>query len=168
MPQAKKSKALVATKPLKYEPVPVLPVPCTLEELETHLRGFIASFVPAEAQERWLNYLIDKRPLWFAEDKAPRNIRVLHKVDSLLNHFPGDSASLRPLEGAEGFPASLAVLFGDRRGVYFDMGTAPCTLTAAEAATNATEQYQDALLLFDGGRLALFFSHEGGCWLCKR
>ena len=41
-------------------------------------------------------------------------------------------------------------------------------MTAAEAATKATEGFADAILSFVPGRNALAFYHEGGVWKCKK
>ena len=70
MPKSKNTSQPPAN-PLKYGPVPVTPVPCSLEELELHLRGFIRGFIAEEAQERWLDYLVEKRSLWLPWMRLP-------------------------------------------------------------------------------------------------
>jgi len=167
MPKSKHASQPQA-KPLKYEPVPVTPTPCSLEELEIHLRGFIRNFIAEEAQERWLDYLIAKRPLWFALEMPPKNIKVLHKAYGLLNNISFQEDYVTPIEGADTFPLSLAPVYGGALGVYFDLHTAPCKMTAAQAATKATEGYADAIFSLVAGRSALAFHHEGGLWRCKK
>ena len=167
MPNSKHSNQPQA-KPFKYEPVPVTPIPCSLEELEVHFRGFIKGFIAEQAQERWIDYLIAKRSLWFAPEGRPKNIKSKHKAYSLLNNPFFEEDYVTPIEGADAFPRSLAHVYGDALGVYFDLQTAPCKMTAAEAATKATEGFVDAILSFVPGKSALAFHHEGGVWKCKK
>lgn len=167
MPKARNA-SQVHAEPLKYEPVPIVPILCTLEELETHLRGFIKGFIAEEAQERWLEYLVEQRPLWFALEARPRNMKVLRKVDMMLNNFYFQEQYVRMIQGADTFPLSLAGVYGTALGVYFDPHTAPCKMTAAEAATKTTGSCIDAILSFVPGKKAISFHHEGGVWICER
>ena len=155
-------------EPLKYETVPITPIPCFLEELEIHLRGFIKGFIVEEAQQRWLSYLIEKRSLWVALEAPPRNMKIRLKADGLLDMPFLQEDYVTPIEGADTFPLSLAHVYGDALGVYFDLQTAPCKMTAAEAATQATDNYSNAIFSFVPGRSALVFNHEGGVWQCKK
>ena len=72
------------------------------------------------------------------------------------------------IKGPDAFPLVLEAVFGPERGLYFDGRRSPCWMTAAEAATIATEEGNDALLSLAPGRRVLFFHHQGGVWKCER
>ena len=141
-------------KPPKYEPVPVSPIPCTQEELESHLSAFVARFIQQPRQSRWRHSLLE-RP-----KKASRH---LSRVETDLAE--GECVEL---QGAASFPGSLTDRYGSVPGVYFDGTRVPCKMTAAEAATIATEEFRDAILSLVPGERALVFHHEGRCWACER
>lgn len=157
-------------KPLKYKPVPVTPIPCPLEELEAHLRGFIEGFIAEGAQGRWLEFLVEKRSSWFPLEARRKNMKVYRKMDALLSMFGVDVQEeyVHMIQEPATFPLSLARVYGTTLGVYFDPHTPPCKMTAAEAATKATEDFTNAILSFAPGKKALSFHHEGGAWSCER
>jgi hypothetical protein len=140
--------------PMKYSPVEVAPLPATLEEQTHHLRGFIERFVASGRRARWTHCLLD------SPDKACEH---LHRFGT-----DQEARHCTELSGADCFPRSLEAALGQERGIYFDGITAPCKVTAAEAATMATEHFRDALLSYVPGRRVLFFDHEGAVWLCER
>lgn len=166
----KKNASQVQGKPLKYEPVPVNPNPCTEDELEIHLRAFIKGFISEGAQGRWLEFLVQKRPVWFPLETRRKNWNAYRKMDALLNMFGYDVQTnyVHRIHGSNNFPLSLARDHGTALGVYFDPQTPPCKMTVAEAATKATEGFTDAIFSFMPGKKAISFHHEGGAWLCER
>jgi hypothetical protein len=138
----------------KYIPVPMVSRGDLPLNVGDHLRTFIAAFVHAEARSRWEHCLLE------APQKARKRLQYFRR--------DLDPAYCRELPGAESFPLRLAGVYGDQVGVYFD-GKPPARLvTAAEAATLATEDFADALLSLQLGKRALCFDHEGGAWLCER
>jgi hypothetical protein len=139
--------------PMKYAPVAVAPVPVTLEEQTQHLRGFIGRFIAPDRQARWTHCLLD------SPGKASGH---LHRFGSDL-----EARHCTELRGSDNFPQALATTFGSERGVYFDGTAAPCKMTAAEAATLATEHFRDVLISFVPGKKALFFDHDGSVWRCE-
>jgi hypothetical protein len=137
----------------KYSPVGAAPVPATPEEQMIHLQGFIAQFIEPGRRARWTHCLID-RP---------------EKASSHLHRFGADQAArcCTELKGAESFPQFLEATFGLERGLYFDGITAPCKMTAAEAATMAAENFRDVLVSFVPGKKVLFFDHDRAVWRCE-
>jgi hypothetical protein len=140
--------------PLKYAPVPVVAGSADRAESESHLRAFIAAFVRPHARSRWIHCLLE-------EPEKARGHLYRFALDQ-------ESCYCTELKGADGFPAALASVYGSERGLYVDGRTPPCTMTAAEAATMATENGCDAVISFVPGRRALFFDHEGTAWRCER
>ncbi len=61
----------------------------------------------------------------------------------------------------------LARVYGNQKGVYFD-GESGFLMSAAEAATLATEDSSDALFSLAPGKCVLFFDHDGSLWVCER
>jgi hypothetical protein len=140
--------------PIKYSPVDVTPVSTSNEECERHLRAFIAQFIHIDRQRRWTHCLLE------SPTKAAQH---LHRFAT-----DRDARCCTELPGADSFPQSLGNVYGAKRGLYFD-GIAPaCKMTAAEAATMATEHFRDALVSFVPGKRVLFFHHDGTAWRCDR
>jgi hypothetical protein len=139
--------------PIKYSPVGTAPVPATLEEQIMHLQGFIAQFIEPRRRARWTYCLLD----------SPE------KASGHLHRFGADQEArcCTELKGAERFPQSLEATFGLERGLYFDGITAPCKMTAAEAATMAAENFRDVLVSFVPGEKVLFFDHDRAVWRCE-
>ncbi len=137
---------------VKYVPVEVDPQPTSSDTVGVHLRRFIASFILSHRRRRWEHCLIE----------APQKAR------ELLSRLPSDLDPFlcRELRGSEGFPLQLGRAYGT--GVYFDGGESALHLSAAEAATLATESDADAIFSTEPGRRALCFSHHGGVWVCER
>lgn len=140
--------------PTQYTPVDIVSVPAPKEECERHLRDFITRFIRRDRQSRWTHCLL--------ENPA--------KAAGHLHRFAADNEVCYciELQGAGSFPESLGKVYGSERGLYFDGVEPACKVTAAEAATKATEQFRDALLSFGPGKQALFFHHEGSAWRCER
>lgn len=139
--------------PMKFEAVPVRPVPAAPEEVEQHLRAFVAAFICRDRRDRWLHALVEK---------PGKATDLLHRFA-----FDCDDRYFLRLHGAEAFPQALTALYGQERGVYFGGMEPPCRMTAAEAATVASAG-TDLLLSFEPGRRALFFDHDGSAWRCDR
>jgi hypothetical protein len=138
----------------KYIPVPVNAQTATALEVEAHLRAFITTFIQYPARHRWEHCLLV----------------VPHKANKQLGHFHTDldGAHCRRICGAAGFPLRLAGVYGNELGVYFDGNPTSLLVTAAEAATLATEDFSDAVFSLAPGRRVLVFDHEGGVWACER
>ena len=153
----------------KFEFVIVEPVPCPAEEAETHIQAFIEQFVAKDIQPRWLELLVEK-PFSKAGQTITGSEQLKHRrsAEKLLDRFAfhGNHQHCELLKGTQAWPLSLRRLLGDVRGVYFDLTSEPCKMTAAEAATKAFESY--AILSFDAGRKALLFDHEGVVWWCAK
>ena len=142
-------------EPRKYVPVEVNPQTCSAEEAARHLRGFAESFIDKKHSARWIHLLLEK------PEKAEKALR---KFEHQLNeHFCEDIG-----RGANTFPASLVEVYGDRLGVYFDGIERPCKVSIAEAATLAVDRFADAIFSLESGKLAFFFHHDSGTWVCKR
>ncbi|MCC2670920.1 MAG: hypothetical protein K0Q72_3391 [Armatimonadetes bacterium] len=137
----------------KYVPVPVDPRPAAAAEVEAHLRAFITAFISTRSRPRWEHCLL----------VAPKKAR------GHLQHFrrDHDPAHCRELRGAAGFPLRLAGIYGSQVGIYFTGHANPLQVTAAEAATLATEHFADAVFSLVPGKLALYFDHDGGVWACE-
>jgi hypothetical protein len=140
--------------PVQYVPVQAAPVPATREEQDNHLRAFIRQFIVPVAQSRRAHCLLE------SPEKAAGH---LHRFERDL-----DPRYCREMKGPDAFPLSLEAVYGTERGVYFDGERLPCQITAAEAATIATEQGGDALLSLIPGRRVLFFHHGGTAWKCEQ
>jgi hypothetical protein len=148
------AKRKTSGKSIQYVLVHAAPVPATREEQDTHLRAFIRQFITPAAQNRWAHCLLE------SSEKAAGH---LHRFERDL-----DPRYCREMKGPDAFPLSLEAVYGSERGVYFDGKRPPCQMTAAEAATMATEESRDALLSLSPGRRVLFFHHEGTAWKCER
>ena len=154
---------------LKYEPVTIAPVACSAEEQDLHVRAFIKQFIVKEAQSRWIELLIDKRQELLAKpDTHPAKLKLHRASDQLFSRFCLNYLEqyCTPLVGTQTWPMPLRQVFGEKRGVYFDLNSSPCTMTAAEAAMTAYED--NAILSFIPGETALFFTHEGPVWVCEK
>ena len=147
------AKRKLSGTPIRYVPVPVVPVPASREEQEAHLRAFIRQFIGAASQARWTHCLLEN---------PERAAGHLHRFDRDQN-----PRCCHEIEGAGSFPLSLEAVYGSERGVYFDGEHPPCKMTAAEAASIATEGSRDALLSLLPGRRVLFFHHGGTVWKCE-
>ena len=144
-------------------------MPCSAQEQELHVRAFIKQFIVKEVQPRWIELLIEKRQELMAQpDTHPAKLKLHRTSNQLLSRFRLNSLEpyCTPLLGTQTWPIPLRQAFGDKRGVYFDLNASPCTMTAAEAAMEASEDY--AILSFIPGETALFFTHEGPIWVCER
>lgn len=164
-----KSKVAGNSTAEKFEFVTVEPVPCPAEEVEAHVRDFIEQFIAKDIQPRWLELLVEK-PHGKAGQPIVGSKHLKHRrsAEKLLDRFAFHAMHqyCTMLEGTQAWPLSLRRLFGNVRGVYFDLTSEPCKMTAAEAATKAFEQ--NAILSFDAGQKALLFDHEGAVWWCAK
>ena len=136
----------------KYIPVAVNPQPVSDEEVTRHIRAFIERFILPPRQYRWIHCLLEM------PDKSTRHlVKFGHDLDERY---------CTELKGSHSFPSALEERFGSTVGVYFSGPGAACKVTAAEAATLATETSADALWSFVPGESGLFFEHEGHAWVC--
>ena len=138
----------------KFKPVEVNPEPCSDVDRDLHLRAFVNSFVVRPRRDRCLHIFVE------CPEKAAREF---HQIDSWL-----DRRWARELKGAASFPRALQQAFESVRGVYFDGSSPSVLLTAAQAATVATQDSSDAILSLVAGGRALVFHHEGAVYLCER
>ena len=136
-----------------FKPVEVNPEPCSDVDRDLHLGAFVSSFIVGPRRDRCLHIFVE------CPDKAAREF---HQIDRWL-----DRRWARELKGA-GFPRALQKAFESVRGVYFDGSSTSVLLTAAQAATVATQDSSDAILSLVAGRRALVFHHEGAVYLCER
>ena len=143
-------------------------VPCSLEELESHLRAFIAAFILPRAQARWLEFLIDRRQEWDVSPRSPHDAKVRWKAGKVMRQFAADKRYCLRISNAQSKEAYYDSAFGKAPGVYFEMGTPPCKLTANQAFQKFVMEDDTALLSFQAGKKALFFLHSGGAWRCEK
>lgn len=118
------------------------------------MRAFIRHFIHPSFQSRWMHCL---------QESPGKAAAHLHRFDK--DHDPHYCCEMN---GPDTFPRSLQAAYGSERGIYFDGGSPPCRMTAAEAATTAAEQCRDALLSLTQGKRALFFHHSGTTWRCEQ
>ena len=137
-----------------FKPVEVNPGPCSDVDRDLHLRAFVNSFIVRPRRDRCRHMFVE------CPEKATREF---HQIDSWL-----DRRWARELKCAASFPRALQKAFESVRGVYFDGSSPSVFLTAAQAATVATQNSSDAILSLVAGRCALVFHHEGGVHLCQR
>ena len=143
------------TSPKKFAPVVVNPQPCHPDEAERHLRAFAEAFVGKSHAGRWIHLLIER---------PEKSAEALHKLEHHLDgRYCGEAG-----RGADAFPSSLTEVYGSGRGVYFDGSEPACKISAAEAATLATERFADAIFSLEAGKRALYFHHSGGMWVYRR
>jgi hypothetical protein len=138
----------------KYVPDAVNPVACSQEEAEMHLRGFAQSFIDGNNANRWIHFLIEK---------PAKSLANLHKFEHHLREEFCEGIG----RNASTFPASLTNEFGTKLGVYFDGSEPPSKLSIGEAATLATERGVDAVFSLVAGKLAVFFHHADGVFICE-
>ena len=155
-------------EPEKFEFVEPVPLPCSADETEAHVRAFIESFVVKDARPRWIELLLDRSHRLERKHGEPVPHKLRDAVDKLLGRFKTEQMPncCSPITGTATWPIALRRVLGDERGVYFALDSAPCRMTAAEAASIAYESY--AILSFEAGRRALLFQHEGTVWRCDR
>lgn len=143
-------------------------IPCSVEEVESHLRAFIGAFVRPEAQPRWLEFLIERRSEWDATPRSPRGIRIYEKAQAVLQAFAADDRYCVRIPNGQRIESYYVSTFGRASGVYFATGTAPCKLTATKANAKFSHDAASAMLSFQAGRQALLFCHDGGVWRCEK
>lgn len=123
------------------------PATCPDGERDLHLQAFISSFVVPSRRER-ATYL-----MLTAKGRARGN---LNQILGWLR--PDLRTSLR---GLAGVPQHLEHSFGTQRGVYVaNRMTTALMLSPAEAACKASEDFSDAMLSIEPGRLVLIFYDE--------
>jgi hypothetical protein len=122
------------------------------EPFRTHLIAFARNFISANFQGRWIHVLCER----------PEKARdEMHKFER--HRLP---VRCRLLANNER-DASLTDLVGDESGVFFD-GKAAARLLSLTDALELMQPYpDDALISFKPGKLAVFFHHDGGVWLCQ-
>lgn len=137
----------------KFEWVDVHPDPCSRDLLREHLESFVDAFVPEKRRDRWRLILIEKP----------------QRAKSEMHLLPLDERYCRQLVGNEHFPQHIEGLATAKRGVYFDPNRdEPVMLHPNEAVVQAVADYADAICSIEPGKLALFFHHDRGVWLCQR
>lgn len=141
-------------EPIRFEFIEVNPKPCSIEELNIHLRAFGEEFIEPNYLNRWMHIIFEK------PDKAKNELSKLG--NSISKKF------FSTLIGSESFPFSLTNKFGNKEGIFFDGIESPCKLTAGEAASLKEERDVDALFSMIPGKLALFFFHGGDVLLCEK
>ena len=141
---------------------------CTLNEVEDHLRAFVATFVLTHAQHRWLEFLIDKREVWNASRRTPHSISTLHKAEAVLRTFPDFQRNCARASKSDRSEVYLHAPFNAAPGVYFALNTPPCKMTALQADLRFSWEDESALLSFEPGKTALFYCHDGSVWKCEK
>lgn len=137
----------------KFEWIDVHPEPCSRDELREHLEAFVDAFVPPNRRDRWRLILIEK------PERAKSDLYLL----------PLDERYCRELRGNENFPQYIERFADNKRGVFFDpRRDEPVMLRPSEALVQAVADYTDAICSIEPGKLALFFHHDCGVWLCQR
>lgn len=139
-------------QPKTFRKVDITPRPCSPELAREHLRALGKAFLEQSYLQRWLHLTIEK------PEKGERE--GLQKFEQHL-----DRSFCSRIEGADIFPDSLTERFGSKLGVYFDLRSPPCLMTAAEAASHVGFE---AILSLEPGRLAIFFTHNRYAWVCER
>ena len=157
-----------------YEPVEVQPQPCSDKELAVHLEAFVKSFIRKKDQARWLTILVERH----AKQSLSRPEKAYPKTsDDFEMFFPLQIEDLRTIESEAAYPQALALLYGELRGVYFDLQHPAYKVTAAEAATLVRgrdgARSGAAILSFVPGKKALYFDYEmdegSQCiWICEK
>ncbi len=170
MSKAKNESELVAQNASEDNAVSV--VPCSVEEVERHLRAFIAAFVLPQAQSRWIEFLIEKRPQWETPlpktHPSPRHINMVLKASQVLRLSAIDERDRVLIPNAQRTHEYFDANFGKALGVYFGVGVPPCKMTAGEANTRFVHDDANALLSFQAGKNVLFFSHSMMVWKCQK
>src|SRR5579862_4106325 len=96
-------------------------IPCTLDEVESHLRAFIAAFVLPHAQPRWLEFLIDKRSEWDTASGSPRSRKILRKAEDVLRMFAVDGRYCKHIPNDKRTVAYYEAVFGKAPGIYISL-----------------------------------------------
>ena len=130
---------------------------CTLEDVEFHLRAFIVAFVLPRAQPRWLEFLIEKR-----SDKTG------HTADAVLRRFAVDEKCCTRIPNSKRTTANFEATFGKGHGIYFELQTPPCKMTAMQAEEKFSWEDSCAILSYEAGKKAIFFLHSRGVWVCEK
>jgi hypothetical protein len=114
-------------------------------DLDQHLSEFVDAFVVPDRRER-LKYIFARRG---------KNAR--EEGSSLFTHL--DERLCKQVDGGFG-------LDDDAQGVFYDFRHEPRPATLREAVRAAGGD--DVLFSIVPGKLAVFLSHEGWSWLCRR
>ena len=141
---------------------------CSLDEVENHLRAFIAAFVLPRAQARWRECLIDNRAEWDTTPPSPRSIKMMRKAQDVMRKFAANTRYCKRIPNPQRKAAYYKSTFGEAPGAYFAVGESPCILTAEQADTKFSVEDESALLSFKEGKKALYFCHDGGVWKCEK
>ena len=129
----------------------LIPIPCSAQEENEHLRAFIISFINEPSRVHYQQALIERR---VALNSA------LEELEQRL-----DTQYCRLIKDADGFlqrPARSTL------GIYLDGQEGPYKITALDAGTISNWQGCDAIFSVDVGRMAMFFSRKGYALGCKR
>ena len=156
----------VILQPVRSPSTPNM-IPCSLEEIEAQLRMFITAFILPEAQLRWRNFLIDKRPQWDRFPRSGPDNKIWRKADEVLNSFARDRQNCAELPGQERRIARYGATFGNASGIYFDLATPPCRMTPLEVEQLFSWKDNSGILFFEAGKKALYFLHGGSVWICE-
>lgn len=160
-----------------YEAVEVRRQHCSDEELDTHLRAFVSSFIIKESQERWLDFLVEKRSKWYPPALSKHNKYYSKAHGEFEMYFPLNGDCYNLIQGVEAYPMSLLEIYGATRGIYFDLREPACKLTPAEAASLVmgpdSNRGGTALLSLIPGKKVLYFNYEmdegvQGVCVCRR
>lgn len=143
-------------------------IPCSVEELNVHLRAFIEAFVLPHSQARCIEFLIDKRSEWSRDYPSPRSVQICLKADALLRMVGLHKQYCTQIPNSKRTAGHYEATFGNSPGVYFALYTPPCKLTAIEAEEKYSWEDNCAILSYEAGKKAIFFLHSGGVWKCEK
>ncbi len=93
---------------------------------------------------------------------------MLRKAEDVLRMFAADEKYCLRVPNSLRTATYYEATYGRATGVYFELGTPPCKMTAAEADAKFSWEDESALLSFQAGKKALFFCHDGGVWKCEK
>ncbi len=137
------------------------------EELELHLRLFIKTFVNAGFQDRWVEFLIDKRHDYLRLPRSKKVIKLYTKANDLLRSFSSNDYC-KKLKSPLTTNLNSIFLIHDQTGIYYLPGKPPVRLSILEAEAHFNVYDDSAILSFKAGEYALFFCHGSGIWECER
>ena len=134
------------------------------EETEYHLRAFIESFIFHHDQQPWLELLIEKRAEWNKAHPSERSTKLASKARECLNHIGVGSPYWSPILPNQRTTAHYHDTFGIEQGVYIELWTPLCKMTALKANTMFNQNNSSAILSFEAGKRILYFCHNVGIW----
>ncbi len=119
---------------------------CDETVLKQHLEKFISSFIFPDHREKWKHLFLKNRK------------RAYKNSSKLESHLTKQFCFLLKKEDLH--------INIEAKGVFYDFIEPSLFITLNDALI--VGDYQDAIFSIIPGELALYFSHEGRLWLCKR